>query len=78
MGRLQLVLWVAPDCGLCGEAQELIASLSAAMGFDWSEQTGEFGDSVPVVATADGRVLAEAPIVPSQLADSIRAITLQG
>ena len=78
MDRLQLVLWVAPDCGLCGQARELMSSLAAAMSFDWSDQTGEFGDSVPVVATADGRVLAEAPIVPSQLADSIRAITLQG
>lgn len=68
---LELVLWVNSECGACDRAQELMASLAAAMQFDWSTQEGEYGDAVPVVATADGRVLAEAPIVASDLVDAI-------
>lgn len=52
-----------------------MASLSAAMLFEWSEQEGEFGDAVPVVATADGRVLAQAPIRPGDLVDAILTAT---
>ncbi|MDE2968329.1 MAG: hypothetical protein OXS30_12695 [Chloroflexota bacterium] len=70
---LELVLWVKRECGACDRAQELMASLAAAMQFDWSTGEGEYGDSVPVVATADGRVLAEAPIVASDLVDAILA-----
>ena len=51
-----------------------MASLSAAMLFEWSVKTGEFADSVPVVATADGRVLAEAPILAGELVDAILAL----
>ncbi|MCY3921086.1 MAG: hypothetical protein OXN86_01955 [Chloroflexota bacterium] len=72
---LELILWVKPDCDACERARELMASLSAAMLFDWSEQEGEFGDAVPVVATADGRVLAQAPIRPGDLVDAIVAAT---
>ncbi|MYD73544.1 MAG: hypothetical protein F4Y11_04655 [Chloroflexi bacterium] len=68
---LELVLWVKSDCGACDRAQELMASLSAAMRFDWSTDEGEYEDSVPVVATRDGHVLAEAPIVASDLVDAI-------
>ena len=72
---LELILWVKVDCGACERAKELMASLSAAMLFEWSIQEGEYGDSVPVVATADGRVLAEAPIVAGELVDAILALT---
>ncbi len=71
---LELVLWVKSGCGACDRAEELMASLAAAMLFDWSVQEGEFGDSVPVVATSDGQVLAEAPIVPGALVDAILAL----
>ena len=71
----ELVLWVKSECSACETAQELMASLSAAMRFDWSVQEGEYGDAVPVVATADGQVLAEAPIVPGALVDAILALT---
>lgn len=70
---LELVLWVKSDCDACKRAEELMASLSAAMLFAWSTQEGEHGDSVPVVATSDGRVLAEAPIRGSDLVDAIVA-----
>ncbi len=72
---LQLVLWVKTDCSACDQATELMASLSAAMLFDWSTREGEYRDAVPVVATTDGRVLAEAPIVASELVDAILAVT---
>ena len=72
---LELVLWVKTDCGACERAKELMASLSAAMLFEWSIQEGDYGDSVPVVATADGQVLAEAPIVAGELVDAILALT---
>ena len=75
---LQLVLWVKTDCSACDRATELMASLSAAMLFDWSTREGEYGDAVPVVATTDGRVLAEAPIVASDLVDAILAATAPG
>ena len=68
---LELVLWVKSDCGACDRAQELMASLAAAMQFDWSTDEGQYEDSVPVVATRDGNVLAEAPIVASDLVDAI-------
>ena len=70
---LELVLWVKTDCGACDRAKELMASLAAAMQFDWSTDEGEYGDAVPVVATSDGHVLAEAPIVASELVDAILA-----
>jgi hypothetical protein len=69
------VLWVKADCSACERARELMASLAAAMLFAWSTQTGEHGDSVPVVATADGRVLAEAPIEAGALVEAILAAT---
>lgn len=72
---LELILWVKSDCDACERAKELMASLAAAMLFEWSEQEGEFGDAVPVVATADGRVLAEAPIRPGDLVDAILTVT---
>ena len=72
---LELVLWVKPDCDACERAKELMASLSAAMLFEWSEREGEFGDSAPVVTTSDGHVLAEAPIRPGELVDAILAAT---
>ena len=72
---LELILWVKVDCGACERAQELMASLSAAMLFEWSMQEGEYSDSVPVVATVDGEVLAEAPIVAGELVDAILALT---
>ena len=75
MAEFELILWVKPDCGACERAEELMASLSAAMLFDWSTQEGDFGDSVPVVATADGRVLAEEPIVAGELVDAILAVS---
>ena len=70
----ELVLWVKADCSACDGAKELMASLSAAMLFDWSVREGEYGDAVPVVATSDGRVLAEAPILPGALVDAILAL----
>lgn len=70
---LELILWVKSDCDACERAKELMASLSAAMMFDWSTHEGEFGDAVPVVATPDGRVLAEAPIKTGELVDAILA-----
>ncbi len=72
---VELILWVRSDCDACERARELMASLSVAMLFEWSEQEGEFGDAVPVVATADGRVLAEAPIRAGDLVDAILAAT---
>ena len=71
----ELVLWVKSECSACETARELMASLSAAMRFDWSAREGEYGDSVPVVATADGRVLAQAPIVAGALVDAILALS---
>ena len=71
---LELVLWVKADCSACDRAQELMASLSAAMQFEWSTQEGQYGDAVPVVATNDGQVLAEAPIKAGALVDAILAI----
>lgn len=68
---LELILWVKSDCDACERAKELMASLSAAMMFDWSTQEGEFEGAVPVVATSDGRVLAEAPIKTGELVDAI-------
>jgi len=70
---LELVLWVKSECGACDRAQELMASLAAAMQFEWSTNEGEHADAVPVVATVDGHVLAEAPIVASDLVDAILA-----
>ena len=72
---LELILWVKVDCGACERARELMASLSAAMLFEWSTQEGEYGDLVPVVATVDGQVLAEAPLVAGELVDAILALT---
>lgn len=72
---VELILWVRSDCDACERARDLMASLSVAMLFEWSEQEGEFGDAVPVVATADGRVLAEAPIRAGDLVDAILAAT---
>lgn len=74
----ELVLWVKSDCGACDQAQELMASLAAAMQFDWSTDEGEYEESVPVVATRDGHVLAEAPIVASDLVDAILAASAPG
>ncbi len=71
----ELVLWVKSECSACETAGELMASLSAAMRFDWSVREGEYGDAVPVVATADGRVLAQAPIVAGALVDAILALS---
>ncbi len=76
MASVELILWVKRDCDACVAATELISSLSAAMGFDWSLREGEYSDSVPVVATSDGRVLAEAPIRVSELVDAILAINV--
>ena len=70
----ELILWVRTDCSACDGASELMASLAAAMQFEWSTDEGKYGDSVPVVATADGRVLAEAPIVAGELVDAILAL----
>ena len=67
----ELVLWVKSECSACERARELMVSLSAAMQFEWSTDEGEYGDSVPVVATADGRVLVEAPIAAGELVDAI-------
>ena len=75
MAEFELILWVKADCSSCERARELMASLSAAMLFDWSISEGKYSDSVPVVATVDGRVLAEAPIVASDLVDAILALT---
>ena len=72
---LELILWVKSDCDACEGARELMASLSAAMLFEWSEREGEFGDSLPVVTTADGQVLAEAPIAAGPLVNAILAAT---
>ena len=71
---LELVLWVKSDCGSCEQAHELMASLSTAMLFDWESREGEYGDLVPVVATSDGHVLAEAPIDVGELVDAILAL----
>ena len=71
---LELVLWVKSDCGACEQAHELMASLSAAMSFKWESREGEYGDAVPVVATAEGQALAEAPIVVGELVDAILAL----
>lgn len=71
---LELVLWVKADCSACERARELMSSLAVAMQFDWSEEEGEYPESVPVVATADGQVLAEAPIVAGDLVDAILAV----
>ncbi len=76
MSAVQLVLWVKQDCGVCHEAEDLMASLSAALGFDWRVREGEYGDRVPVVTTASGEVLAEGPIIPGELARRIRALTV--
>lgn len=75
MSKLELVLWVKADCRLCLEAEELMALLSAALGFDWHTQEGEHADCVPVVATTNGEVLAEAPIAPAALARRIRDLS---
>ena len=72
---LELILWVKADCSACDRAKELMASLAAAMLFEWSTQEGEYGDSVPVVATTNGQVLAEAPIATGELIDAILAVT---
>ena len=74
MTALELILWVKPDCDACERAKELMASLSAAMLFDWSTQEGEHGDAVPVVTTSQGDLLAEAPIVVGDLVDAILAL----
>ena len=78
MPDLELILWVKADCAACERATELMSSLSAAMLFDWSTQEGEYADSVPVVATANGRVLAQAPIVAGELVDAILALSAPG
>ena len=75
MAETVLVLWVKPDCGACERARELMASLSVAMQFEWSAQSGRFSDDVPVVATADGQVLARAPIDAGALVDAIVALS---
>ena len=72
---LTLVLWVKSDCNACARAEELLASLAAAMSFEWSLREGEYSDAVPVVATEGGQVLAEAPIVVGELVDAILALT---
>ena len=73
---LELVLWVKSDCQACERAAELMASLAAAMQFEWSTQEGEQGGCAPVVATLDGQVLAEAPIDAGALVDAILAVTM--
>ena len=70
----ELVLWVKADCRLCREAEELMASLSAALGFGWRIRHGEYGDRVPVITTTNGDLLAEAPIAPAELARRIRGL----
>lgn len=75
MPRLELVLWVKQNCEVCREAEALMASLSAALGFDWRVQQGAHENRVPLVATADGEVLAEAPIAPAALARRIRELS---
>ena len=72
---LNLILWVKPECGVCHQAEDLMASLSAALGFDWQVREGEYADQVPVITTANGEVLAEAPIVPATLARRIRELS---
>ena len=72
---LELILWVKADCDACERAKELMASLAAAMRFEWSTQDGAFEDSAPVVATTDGHVLATAPIRSGELVDAILAAT---
>ncbi len=71
---LELVLWVSADCQACDRARELMASLSAAMQFDWTEREGEDRHLTPVVTTSSGELLAEAPIVTSELVDAILAV----
>ena len=73
MSTVELVLWVKRDCAACAAATELMSSLSATMMFDWTVREGEYGDCVPVVATSDGRVLAEAPFGAAELVDAILA-----
>ena len=75
MPRLKLVLWIKQDCGVCSEAEALMMSLSAALEFDWRVQQGEHENRVPLVATVDGEVLAEAPIAPAALARRIRDLS---
>lgn len=75
MPDIQLVLWVKQNCELCREAEDLMASLSAALGFDWQVREGEYADQVPVITTANGEVLAEAPIAPAALARRIRGLS---
>ena len=72
MLRVDLVLWIKQECGACREAEEMMASLSAALDFDWHVREGAYAEQVPVVATAGGAVLAEAPIAPAALARAIR------
>ena len=72
---LELVLWVKADCSACERAHELMSSLSAAMLFEWESREGEYQDAVPVVATSEGQVLAEAPIVVGELVDAILDLT---
>ncbi len=71
--RLRLVLRVSPACDACEDARELLASLAAAMRFEWSVAEADAGELTPVVATAAGTVLAEAPLDAGALADAIRA-----
>lgn len=77
--ELELVLWVKPDCQACQTARELMASLSAAMRFEWSERDASeapdmiYADIVPVVTTETGEVLAHAPLIARDLVDAILA-----
>ena len=76
---LPLILWTRADCAACVEAAELMASLSAALGFEWEtrEAASDFvyRDALPVVTTAEGFLLAEAPLAAAALARAVRALS---
>lgn len=75
-----VVLWRRGECGACDRAEEVLRSLSAALGFDWEarEIDGDasleavYGSRVPVV-TLGGRELAWERIDAGALARAIRA-----
>ena len=74
---LELELWVKADCAQCDRARELLTSLGAAMGFQWTARDVSespetiYADLVPVVATPEGEVLAHAPLEAGPLVDAI-------
>jgi len=61
-------------CPLCDEALPVVERAAARLGFavvvedvDTSGRTGEYGDRVPVVLSAGGRVVASGRIGPARL-----------